>query len=235
VNIGQTVVSSLNAPSLFLIAKDLTRMQVWVAVNEADIGKIHPGLPVSFTVDAFPGDTFRGEVGKVRLNASMTQNVVTYTVEIVTDNSTGRLLPYLTANVQFQLDRRSNVLMVPNAALRWKPSAEQVAPEFREAFAKLSARGGKPESGSAPPSKSPEGAAPGTTRAALWVPEGDYVKPLRVRSGISDGMNTEVQGEGLTEGMNVVTGVETQAGNPDVATNPFTPKFPTRGGGARPK
>ena len=75
VNIGQTVVASLNAPSLFLIAKDLTRMQVWVAVNEADIGKIHPGLPVTFTVDAFPGETFRGEVGKVRLNASMTQNV----------------------------------------------------------------------------------------------------------------------------------------------------------------
>ena len=81
-NIGQTVVSSLNAPSLFLIAKDLKRMQVWVAVNEADIGKIHAGPAVTFTVDAFPGETFRGEVGKVRLNATMTQNVVTYTVEV---------------------------------------------------------------------------------------------------------------------------------------------------------
>jgi HlyD family secretion protein len=235
VNIGQTVVSSLNAPSLFLIAKDLTRMQVWVAVNEADIGKIHPGLPVTFTVDAFPGETFRGEVGKVRLNASMTQNVVTYTVEIVTDNSTGRLLPYLTANVEFQLDRRSNVLMVPNAALRWRPSAEQVDPESREAFAKLSARRGKPESGSAQPSKSLEGAPAGTTRATLWVPEGGYVKPIRVRSGLSDGMNTEIQGEGLTEGMKVATGVQTQTENQDVATNPFTPKFPPRGGTARPK
>jgi HlyD family secretion protein len=142
VNIGQTVVASLNAPSLFLIAKDLKRMQVWVAVNEADIGKIRPGLPVTFTVDAFPGETFRGEVGKVRLNASMTQNVVTYTVEIVTDNSSGRLLPYLTANVQFELDRRTNVLMVPNAALRWKPSAEQVAPEASETFEKLAGRKG---------------------------------------------------------------------------------------------
>jgi HlyD family secretion protein len=235
VNIGQTVVSSLNAPSLFLIAKDLTRMQVWVAVNEADIGKIHPGLPVTFTADAFPGETFRGEVGKVRLNASMTQNVVTYTVEIVTDNSTGRLLPYLTANVEFQLDRRSNVLMVPNAALRWRPSAEQVDPEFREALAKVSAKKGKPESGSAPPSKSREGAAAGTTRATLWVPEGGYVKPIRVGSGLSDGTNTEVQGEGLTEGMNVVMGVQTMAENQDVATNPFTPKFPPRGGAARPK
>ncbi|HIJ40383.1 MAG TPA: HlyD family efflux transporter periplasmic adaptor subunit, partial [Deltaproteobacteria bacterium] len=117
VNIGQTVVASLNAPSLFLIAKDLTRLQVWVAVNEADIGKIHPGQPVTFTVDAFPGEVFQGQVGKIRLNASMTQNVVTYTVEIITDNANGRLLPYLTANVRFELARASGVLLVPNGAL----------------------------------------------------------------------------------------------------------------------
>ncbi len=234
VNIGQTVVASLNAPSLFLIAKDLTRMQVWVAVNEADIGKIQPGLPVAFTVDAFPGEIFRGEVGKVRLNASMTQNVVTYTVEIVTDNSNGRLLPYLTANVQFELDRRSNVLLVPNAALRWRPSTEQVAPEARDAFEKLAARKGKPEAGSSPPSKSPDASVATASRAALWVAEGDYVKPIRVRVGLTDGTYTEVQGEGLTEGMNIVTGVQTQTNNKDVATNPFTPKFPTKpGGGSR--
>jgi len=89
VNIGQTVVASLNAPSLFLIAKDLTRIQVWVAVNEADIGRLHPGQPVTFTVDAFPGESFKGQVGKIRLNASMTQNVVTYTVEVVADNPNG--------------------------------------------------------------------------------------------------------------------------------------------------
>ena len=87
VNIGQTVVASLNAPSLFLLAKDLTRMQVWVSVNEADIGRIKKGQAVTFTVDAYPGEVFSGEVGKVRLNATMTQNVVTYTVEIITDNS----------------------------------------------------------------------------------------------------------------------------------------------------
>jgi HlyD family secretion protein len=230
VNIGQTVVASLNAPSLFLIAKDLKRMQVWVAVNEADIGKIHPGLPVTFTVDAFPGETFRGEVGKVRLNASMTQNVVTYTVEIVTDNSSGRLLPYLTANVQFELDRRSNVLTVPNAALRWRPTSEQVSPGFREAFEKLNARKGRPEDGSSSPSKSA-----GPNRAALWAPDGNYVKPIRVQAGMTDGAFTEVQGEGLTEGMQIVTGVQSQTNKEDVATNPFTPKFPPRGGAARPK
>ena len=103
VNIGQTVVSSLNAPSLFLIAKDLRRMQVWVAVNEADIGKIYPGQPVTFTISTYEGQTFKGEVGKIRLNATMTQNVVTYTVEVVTDNSSGKLFPYLTANVNFEL------------------------------------------------------------------------------------------------------------------------------------
>jgi HlyD family secretion protein len=236
VNIGQTVVSSLNAPSLFLIAKDLTRMQVWVAVNEADIGKIRPGLPVTFTVDAFPGETFRGEVGKVRLNASMTQNVVTYTVEIVTDNSNGQLLPYLTANVQFELDRRTNVLMVPNAALRWKPSAEQVAPEAREALERLSGRKGKPEGGSAASSKSGTGTGAGGNRTALWIPDGGYVKPIRVQLGLSDGMYTEVQGESLTEGMKVVIGMQTQTNNKeDAATNPFTPKFPPRGGAAKPK
>ena len=236
VNIGQTVVSSLNAPSLFLIAKDLTRMQVWVAVNEADIGKIRPGLPVTFTADAFPGESFRGEVGKVRLNASMTQNVVTYTVEIVTDNSNGRLLPYLTANVQFELDRRSKVLMVPNAALRWRPSAEQVAPEAREAFERLAGRKGKAEGGSGASTKTGTGSASSASRTALWIPDGDYVKSFRVQQGLSDGIYTEVQGEGLTEGMKVVVGIQTQTnGNEDVATNPFTPKFPPRGGTAKPK
>ncbi|HZE22340.1 MAG TPA: efflux RND transporter periplasmic adaptor subunit, partial [Desulfobaccales bacterium] len=90
VNIGQTVVSSLNAPSLFLIAKDLKKIQVWVSVNEADIGHIRPGQPVAFTVDAYPGEVFKGEVNKVRLNATMTQNVVTYTVEVNTDNANGK-------------------------------------------------------------------------------------------------------------------------------------------------
>ena len=106
VNIGQTVVSSLNAPSLFLIAKDLKRLQVWASVNEADIGNIRPGQPVTFTVDAYPGETFEGEVGKVRLNATMTQNVVTYTVEVNTDNNDGKLIPYLTANLKFMVAER---------------------------------------------------------------------------------------------------------------------------------
>ena len=126
VNIGQTVVASLNAPSLFLIAKDLRRMQVWASVNEADIGHIRLDMPVRFTVDAYAGETFHGKVTQIRMNATMTQNVVTYTVVVTTDNSNGKLLPYLTANVQFEMDQRSDVLLVPNAALRWKPQASQM-------------------------------------------------------------------------------------------------------------
>jgi HlyD family secretion protein len=192
---------------------------------------------VTFTVDAFPGETFRGEVGKVRLNASMTQNVVTYTVEIVTDNSSGRLLPYLTANVQFELDRRNNVLMVPNAALRWKPSAEQIAPDAREAFERLAGRKGKTDGGSVSPSKTGTGSAASASRTVLHVQDGDYVKPIRVQAGMTDGAFTEVQGEGLAEGIRVVTGVQAQTDNQDVATNPFTPKFPSKpgAGAGRPK
>ncbi len=233
VNIGQTVVASLNAPSLFLIAKDLKRMQVWVAVNEADIGKIHPGQPVTFTVDAFPGENFRGEVGKIRLNASMTQNVVTYTVEIITDNSSGRLLPYLTANVQFELNRRSGVLQAPNVALRWKPSAEQVVPAFREAF-ENAAVGKKKKAETESSSPRPAGLGGEVMdRGVLWLPEGAYVRPVPVRVGPTDGTMTEVEGESLAEGMTVVSGLQTQAGSQTSTTNPFTPQF--RGRSGRPR
>lgn len=228
VNIGQTVVASLNAPSLFLIAKDLKRMQVWVAVNEADIGKIKPGQPVTFTVDAFPGETFKGKVGKIRLNASMTQNVVTYTVEVITDNSSGRLLPYLTANVEFELNHPSGVLMVPNAALRWMPSADQVAPEFQEAFEGRAAERQGAQAGQSPGSTSGQALRDGPKSRVLWVEEGKYVRPVRVRAGASDGSMTEVQGEGLTEGMKVVTGLETTGKDQTGARNPFVPQFRRR-------
>ena len=106
-------------------------MQVWASVNEADIGQIKPDLAVTFTVDAFPGKVFTGKVEKVRLNANQTQNVVTYTVEVITDNSSGMLLPYMTANVQFEVEEHKDVLMVANAALRWVPTQAQIAPEAR--------------------------------------------------------------------------------------------------------
>ncbi len=266
VNTGQTVVASLNAPSLFLLAKDLTRMQVWAPVNEADIGKIRAGQPVTFTVDAFPGQTFQGKVGKVRLNASMTQNVVTYTVEIITDNPSGRLLPYLTANVRFELDRHDDVLMVPNAALRWTPTSDQIAPQFRDtatqqtadstasggvaraasesgrgtqAAVSDAARGG-PAEGKARGVRSqgsPSGSATesGMTWDTIWAPEGKYVRPLPVQVGASDGSMTQVQGRGVTEGLEIVLGIQPKAAAQADSTNPFAPRFPRggpRGGGA---
>lgn len=131
VNVGQTVVSSMNTPSLFLIAKDLKKMQVWVSVNEADIGKINEGMKVEFTVDAFPRERFHGVVGKIRLNASLTQNVVTYIVEVQVDNSNMKLIPYLTANVRFIIRSAKKVKIVSNAALRWAPSKELRASKKR--------------------------------------------------------------------------------------------------------
>jgi HlyD family secretion protein len=132
VNVGQTVVSALNTPSLFLLAKDLSRVEIWASVNEADIGRIHTGQKAQFTVATYPNETFVGEVSQVRLNATMTQNVVTYTVVVTTENKDLRLKPYMTANLNFEIERHENVLKVPNAALRWKPRAAQIAPDVRE-------------------------------------------------------------------------------------------------------
>jgi len=217
VNTGQTVVASLNAPSLFLLAKDLTRIQVWVAVNEADIGRIHPGLPITFTVDAFPGETFQGTVGKIRLNASMTQNVVTYTVEITTDNSDGRLLPYLTANVQFQLQQISNVLQTPNAALRWNPPAKEGAAE-----------GGKKKEGMKEGKKpaAAQEAAKVKSGGILWVlDENQKPRKIEAQTGASDGINTVVESADLREGMQVITGMRMSEAGKNGGGNPFTPQF----------
>jgi HlyD family secretion protein len=238
----------MNAPSLFLIAKDLTRIQVWVAVNEADIGRLRPGQPVAFTVAAFPGESFKGQVGKIRLNASMTQNVVTYTVEVVADNPNGRLLPYLTADVKFELNRHDNVLMVPTAALRWTPTTDQVSPEVRRAFEGQSAATSQEARASEAASRPGSAAGDGQGRGVVWVPEGQYVRPILVRVGLrdADDLMAEVQGEGLAEGIRVVTGQEegeaesaggtsqekgeAESGN----TNPFLPKPPNRGKGGPP-
>lgn len=122
VNVGQTVVSSMSASSLFLVARDLKRVQIWVAVNEADIGSIKEGGPVTFTVDTFPGRTFKGIVKRIRLNATITSNVVTYTVEIETDNADGTLLPFLTANVLFETARADDGVVVPAKSLRFSPN-----------------------------------------------------------------------------------------------------------------
>jgi HlyD family secretion protein len=220
VNIGQTVVSSFNAPSLFLIAKDLTKMQIWVAVNEADVGRIVPSAPVTFTCDAFRGRQFEGTVGKVRLNATMTQNVVMYTVEVNTENPANTLLPYLTANVHFLVRKETNVLLVPNAALRWSPSTlAQISPNARSQI--QAALPGDSSAGTNAHSSKP-GKGMKENRSVVWVKEGEYVRPVDVKVGTTDGSNTAVAADNFPEGAEVVIGES--AGSSQTATrNPFLP------------
>ncbi|HEX4793351.1 MAG TPA: efflux RND transporter periplasmic adaptor subunit [Humisphaera sp.] len=285
VNVGQTVNSSLNAPSLFLIAKDLRKIQVWASVNEADVGNIHPDQPVTFSVDAFAGESFHGLVNKVRLNAQMTQNVVTYTVEVNTDNNDLRLLPYMTANVQFEVSRLTNVPLVPNAALRWFPQQTEIAPEFREQYASKAGGGGgggggggrggggggglagggaggggaaggggggaaggggggaamsDPAAGGGgrgggrrggggrggDGSSGPRRAKPSYDIGTVWLEDGNgYVKPLKVKTGHSDTVMTQLVGDDLKDGDKVVTGeIRADEAAPGGATNPFMPQ-----------
>lgn len=140
VNLGQTVAASLQSPTLFTIADDLSRMELWATVDEADIGRIAPAQPVSFTVAAWPGQTFRGAVKDIRLAAQTVQNVVTYTVVIEAPNERGRLLPGMTASLRIVTDQRADALRVPNAALRWRPPGATTAealPPFAAALAGL--------------------------------------------------------------------------------------------------
>jgi HlyD family secretion protein len=241
VNIGQTVVSSLNAPSLFLLAKDLRRLQVWAQVNEADVGRMRTDMPVRFTVDAYPGEIFRGKVVQVRFNALSTQNVVNYTVVVQTDNSDRKLYPYMTANLQFELEERTNVFQVPNAALRWKPSKPQmVAPDARETASRKSSGkgGGKDDSTVAKASGDAKADKPAKERAErgrIWVvDENDrnFVRPVDVKTGISDGSSTEISGENVAEGLEVVLAELVGTQDSGDTTNPFAPKL-FRGGKAK--
>ncbi len=199
VNVGQTVVANLNAPSLFLIGKDLKRLQVWATVPEAAIGGIRSGQKAVFTVDAYPRQTFAGVVApdQPRLNAGSDRGKVAYTVVVQVDNAPGLLIPYMTARVRFVAGERKNVLLVPDAALRWQPSLGQVAPAAREEYARwLKA-------------KQQEGLGDAATeaRARVWVAEKGYVRPVAVRLGLRGGSRTEVVGGALEEGTRVVIGV----------------------------
>ena len=138
---GQTVAASLQAPELFKLAEDLSKMKIELAVDEADIGQVRVGQRATFTVDAFPDRRFNGEVSQVRLSATTTNNVVTYPVVIEVDNQDGKLLPGMTANAEIEVSNRSGVLRVANAALRYKPSDEEAAA--------LQAQAGQPPQGAA--------------------------------------------------------------------------------------
>lgn len=186
VNVGQNVAPSPNAPVPFLIAKDLEKMQVWAGVNEADIGRIRKGMEVRFRVDGFPNDVFKGTVTQIRLNATMTQNVVTYTVVVSIENPGRKLLPYMTADLHFQVAKGHNVLRVANSALRWKPTPEMVAPDARPS----------------PPAKHDH------PKGTLWevTADGRHVRGVDVQCVLTDGTMCEVSGPDVKEGMEVVCG-----------------------------
>ena len=209
VNIGQTVVSSMSASSLFLIAKDLKKMEIWVSVNEADIGNIFVGQKAQFKVDAFPGKVFYGKVCKIRLNASMSQNVVTYVVEVATDNPDGKLLPYLTANVDFVLDERQNVKLVPAAALRYMPEEKQITPDQQELYQARMNRKAR----------------------LVWTLRGGKLQAIKVKTGLSNGLMTEIVEGDVKPGDKVITGVVRGAAmgaGKSGGGSPFMPTPPQR-------
>jgi HlyD family secretion protein len=213
VDVGQTVAASLSAPELFSIAKDLSHMQILASVDESDIGAIKEGMPVHFTVPAYDKQTFNGVVKQVRLQSATTENVVSYTVAVDVANATGKLLPGMTATAEFVTGAAQNALLVPNAALRFKPtnaakpdSAQMQAMRAKWAAAR-GAGGAKRTAGSS-----------ANKRGMVWVLGADKKPaPVRVTVGISDGTHTVVQGAQLKDGEQIIV-AETSGNTKDAAT-----------------
>jgi len=183
VDVGQTVAASLQAPTLFTIANDLTKMQVLASVDEADVGQIRQGIKANFAVDAYPGETFSGEISQVRLNAQTLQNVVTYSAVIDVANPEMKLRPGMTANITVPVARRDNVLTVPNAALRFKPTLSEKEQEALRQ--KMEARRQQREG------EKPQEAAQGQP-AEKQQPQGESGQGQRRR----DGQQAGQQGDG---------------------------------------
>ena len=200
VDVGQTVAASLNAPTLFVIANDLTKMQIDANVAEADVGGVEEDQNVDFTVDAFPNRTFHGQVVQVRNSPLTVQNVVTYDTVIGVNNSDLKLKPGMTANVSIIIAERSNVFRIPNAALRFRP------PEAATNAAPRAAGAGGGAGAGARPAGSGGGRPKGDRRPArtIYVLKDDKLQPVQVKTGITDGIYTEVT-DGLSENDKVVT------------------------------
>lgn len=213
VDVGQTVAASLNAPTLFTIAKDLREMQIEAAVSEADVGGVQEGQRVDFTVDAFPNITFQGQVSQLRYEPKTNQNVVSYTTVVDLRNEDLKLRPGMTANASIIIAERQGVLRVPNAALRFKPETRPDSTDSKPAPPAGSQRG--PGAGGREPGSSPGGKrnAPkdGSQMRTVYVLESTggkepALKTVQIKTGISNGAWTEVL-DGLKPGDVVVTGV----------------------------
>jgi HlyD family secretion protein len=253
VDVGQTVAASFSAPELFLIAGDLQDMQIVASVDESDIGQIHKGQDVDFTVEAFPNRVFHGLVQQVRLGATTQDNVVNYPVVVRVKNTDGALLPGMTATVSFQIAKDSNVLRIPDAVLRFQPTAAMIA-QFRAEHPRPAADSGRGpargESAGAAGAQGARGFAGGFAGAGgrggrggngqrpgdmgiLWyqTPDGKLAI-ARVHTGLSDGQYTAISGPDIKEGMQVIAAV-TGGGSSSNVQNPFNGNQQGRGRGFR--
>ena len=207
VEVGQTVNAGTSAPTLFLLAGDLTQMRILAAVDESDIGKVKQGQAVRFTVQAYDDRKFEGVVEQVRLESTLAENVVTYTAVVSVPNPDGALLPGMTATVDFIVETVTDTLCAPNAALRFRPDEALIDP------AALAAQTAQREAAKAAGKAEGGGGGGGGGRgrrggggALYTVNAQNLLVPIRVKTGLSDGSCTVIEGEGLTEGLEVVTG-----------------------------
>lgn len=191
VDVGQTVAASLQAPTLFLIAEDLRKMEVHTSVAEADIGKLQPSMKASFTVDAYPGERFFGTVRQIRNAPQTVQNVVTYDAVMDVENEDLKLKPGMTANVTFVHAQKEDVLKVPNAALRFQPP-RWMAPSGPPAKGSVAERTARLEP---------------TAARTVWVLQGESPKPVAVKTGVTDGSFSELLEGALSEGDRLVVDV----------------------------
>ena len=220
VEVGQTIAASFATPNLFLIALDLTKMQVDTNVSESDIGGMTEGKEATFTVDAYPGYQFAGTIRQVRLAPINVQNVVIYNVVVSVDNQDLRLKPGMTANVSIVVAQRDAVLKVPNAALRFTPPTQGQA--------ERSTLGGQPVKGKDVAQTVGVGKGTMAPSRTVWKqgPSGE-LEPIHVQTGISDGVATEILSEELSEGALVVVGIDRPKG--DRGGNNLPPGFGSGG------
>jgi HlyD family secretion protein len=227
-DIGQTVAASFQAPTLFTIAEDLTKMQVQADVDQSDIGRIAVGQTARFTVDAYADETFRGTISQIRLNATQNQNVVTYPVIIGVPNPDQRLKPLMTADVIIEVARVADVLRVPNAALRFRPVETKTGGDASpgpDARRGTGGQGGGLDGvvGGAP--------KPGERSDNVYVLDGEgRPRAVAVKTGITDGRYTAIVGGDLKEGDRVAVGLETAKSQ---ATGSFPGMTPGGGRGGR--
>ena len=238
VDVGQTVAASLSAPQLFLIANDLARMQILTSVDESDIGSIREAAPVRFTVQSYPAEAFIGAVQQVRLQSTTRENVVNYTVVVSVDNPDGKLLPGMTATARFIVDSATNVLMVPNAALRFRPAPASAA-TARSGDSALGARPVPAGAGGARAVRDStrarrSGRGRGTSGTLWYLDPTGKLAALPVRVGLTDGQRTSVAGPGVEIGVRVIVGLAepgAAASTGATSTNPLQPTMGPRGPG----